>query len=1389
MDEPTPAPSRLTRLATRAVRAIVYAVAAVLLLLTLVWVALHAWIVPRIDDYRPRLEAVAARVVGLPLRIGQLRAQTTGLVPSFELREVAFLDPQGRTALLLPRVVFSLSFQSVLSLGFDQLYIDGPQLDVRRGADGRIRVGGLDLAATDADPAAGAEAADWFFSQREFVIRGGTVRWIDEWRRLPPLALTGVDFVLRNGARRHDMRLDASPPAGWGDRFTVIGQFRRPLLSRHAGRWSDWSGQAYADFGRVDVSRLRQHAHLGIEVGQGHGAVRLWTDVVDGEMTGITADLALGEVTATLGPDLRPLSLRGIQGRLGGRRLASGFELFTQALRFETADGLVWPGGNVFVSHAQPEGRMPAIGEIRADQLDLQALSRIASHLPLGTVTHGLLRDHATQGRVESLSVRWQGALPLPERYEARGRVRDLVLAAVPPGPPAGPDDVPLGLPGFAGATVDFDFNQGGGRLSLDIADGWVEFPGLFEEPRLPLRELAAEGQWQIQGERIAVTQARLRLANEDTQGEFRGSWQTSDPTRSASRSRFPGVLDLQGRFVRARADRVHRYLPRTLPETARHYVRDAISGGTASDFDVRIRGDLWDLPYSNPRLGEFRFAGRVQGVDMAYVPRRLQAPGDLPWPALNGISGELVFDRQSMRVSGASARSAAVPGWQFSRIEARIPDLAHSTVAVSADGRGPLSAALGMVRGSPLGDLTGQVLGQATAIGDAALALRLSVPVETPDRTRVQGTVTLAGNDLRITPDTPLLARARATVGFTEAGFSVAGGQARLLGGDARIEGGSRPVVPGRADPSVVLRAQGQFSAEGLRAAPELGFLSRLARHAQGASPYSAVLSFRRGHPELAVNTSLQGMALSLPAPLAKPAETALPLRFENALQRESLPPDGAAAARLRDLLQLDIGRILSLQYLRDVTDDAPRVLRGAIAVGLPPGESAPLPAEGVVANVNLAVVDLDAWEQALSAAAGTSLAAPGGGSPAPTPGAARPVAAASGYLPTSLAVRARELTLQGRQLHDVVVGGSRDGQTWRATLDARELNGYLEYRQPTGAGAGRVYARLARLSLAPAVASDVENLLEQQPASIPALDVVVDDFELKGRKLGRVEVDAVNRLVQGESAVREWRLNRLQLQMPEAQLTASGNWAAVAAQAATGGLGAAAPAGAERRRTVMNFRLDVADAGLLLARFGMKDVLRRGRGRLEGQAAWAGSPLTLDYPSLSGQINLAIESGQFLKADPGLAKLLGVLSLQSLPRRLILDFRDVFSEGFAFDFIRGDATIAAGVASTNNLQMKGVNAAVLMEGKADINRETQDLRVIVVPEIDAGTASLVATAINPAIGIGTFLAQLILRRPLIQATTQEFHIDGTWSDPRVTRVDRKAAPAEGAKPPGSTP
>ncbi len=1374
-------------------RLLLWLVAAVWLLFGATWGLLHGWIVPRIEEFRPRLEMAASKALGMPVLIGHISAQSEGMIPAFELRDVVLLDANGHEALRLPRLLAALSPSSLWGMGFERLFIDQPALEVRRTADGKIYVGGLDMSQSRGDDNA---AADWFFSQTEFSIRGGTVRWVDELRTAPPLALTAVDAVIRNGRRRHLMRLDATPPAEWGERFSLRGVFRQPLLTANAGRWTDWSGQLFAQFDRVDVSRVKRYVNLeslGIGVAGGNGSLRAWADVTRGQVTGATADLALIDVDTQLGRTLKPLALESVSGRVGGQRRDDGFDFYTENLRFKTRDGLQWPGGNLTVSATDTAGQSQQKVEMKADRLDLAALAQIANRLPLGTSTHALIESFAPRGLVEAVDVRWQGPRGAPTTFAAKGRVTGLEVVALTrasSGSGADSHQVP-GRPGVSGASVDFDVTQSGGKARVNISSGVLDLPGVFEDPRIHFDQMSLDAQWKLLNGKIDTQLNNIRFSNADAEGQAQASWHSADTSASGKASvdgkridNSMGVLDLQGSLSRGNGARVHRYLPLVLPDRVRHYVRDAVVRGDVSEVKFKVKGPVAQIPFSDPALGEFKVSARVKNGLFAYVPKLVQPRDAVAWPALTDLNGELVFNRASLEINGASAKFAGLPGLQIIKADARIPDLLHgATVDLIGNLKGPVSEVLGFVNASPVAAMTSQVLEKTVASGPGDYALRLSLPLFAIDKTRVQGTVSLPGNDVQFTPGSPMLGRLKGVLTFNETGFSVAGAQARLLGGDIRFDGGMRAPVRAAtaaggidAEASVSFKAQGTLTAEGLRQAKDLGFASRMAQNANGSTAYAATLGFRRGMTEVVVSSNLQGMALSLPAPMGKSAEALLPVKFEQSLLRESMGP----GQKLQDQLNLAVGNIASVTYIRDISGPEPRVVRGGIGVGLEAGESVHVLDNGVGANINLANVDLDAWERVLSAS--TAPAAPTAATG--SPGSRSSVSSeAMTYLPTRMAIRAQELLIEGRKLHRVVLGGSRDGLNWRGNIDAEELNGYVEFRQPGGGGAGaagRVFARLSRLSLGQSTAIDVESILDQQPANIPALDIVVDDLELRGRKLGRIEIDAVNRgalAVAREGGAREWRLNKFNVTLPEAVLTASGNWVAVNAQAPAAAVPGQRPQApvTERRRTVMNFKLDIADSGELLKRFGMKDVIRRGKGKMEGQVSWLGSPLTLDYPTMSGQFNINIESGQFLKADPGIAKLLGVLSLQSLPRRLTLDFRDVFSEGFAFDFVRGDVNINQGLAATNNLQMKGVNAAVLMEGSADIARETQDLKVVVVPEINAGTASLIATAINPAIGLGTFLAQYFLRRPLMQAATQEFHIDGSWANPKITKVERK--------------
>lgn len=1369
-------PSLPLKALTLTTRALLWLIVLAWLVFGAAWATLHLIIVPRIDELRPLLETRASQALGLPLRIGAIVAHDHRLLPSFELQEVLLFDRGGEPALYLPRVRATVSPRSLWNLGFEQLAIERPELDVRRSADGRFYVAGIEI-----DPGQGGDGrmSNWVFTQTEWLITDGRVRWHDELRNAPPVELQQVDLRLHNTGHLHELRLDAIPPEVLGDRLSLRGSFREPLFFADAGEWQRWQGQFYAVFERVDISELRRHVplppQLQLEMAGGSGALRAWVDVDQGRVSAVTADVALTQLDLRLGPELPVLELDRLAARVGLKALEGGYELSTQGLRFDTRDGLRWRGGDMRLSHVQPSASADsARGELRVSGVDLAALAALGQRLPLGPRLHRALQIYAPQGQVEQLQARWQGAWEAPGVFDARGRLSKLDVASHPQLQPLAEDAAPageIGSPGVRGLTLDFDLNQDGGRASVLVQQGHLELPGVFEQPRVELDQLAAELQWRRQGDQTRLQISNARFANAQAQGEFQLTWQTGTGAR-----RLPGELDLQGSFSRAELAALHRYLPQAIPAEVRSYLREALPQGRASGARFKVKGDLHDFPFHQSGQGEFRITAQVQDTRFVYVPASLQPAGQPAWPALNELRGDLQIDRSSLQLRNIGARVDGVPQLRIVKGEARIPDMMQG-VRVQTDLQlgGPLDELLtGLVRASPLDVMIGGVLRQARATGNAEVQLGLDLPLQDLERSAVRGQVKLAGNELLLAPRLPRLTRARGTVYFSEQGFALAGVQGRLLGGDVRAEGGTIALPGAEAGGVPRLRVQGTLTAQGLRQESQLGAAAALARRMSGSTGYTAEFGLRQGVPEFQFNSSLQGLALDLPAPLSKPAEAVLPLRLQAALiGAEAARAETATPARRQDLLRFDLGRLASVRYVREHGDGAVRVLRGAIGVGLAAGESVPLPDEGVVAQVQFDALDLDAWRQAAA-----TPAEPAAG------GVVVPVALQD-YLPTSVIVQGQTLQVGGQTLRQFIAGGTREGRVWRANLDARELSGYAEYRMPAQAGAGSVYARLARLVLGQENARGMENVLDEQPVGIPALDVAIQQFELRGKNLGRVEIEAVNRgLARRDAGAREWRLSRLHIKMPEAEFTASGNWAVYQEAGEPAGRlttpRASATSRGERRRTVMNFQLDVADAGGLLSRLGMPDVVRAGKGRMAGQVSWVGSPLGLDYPTLGGSFNVNIEEGQFLKADPGLAKLLSVLSLQSLPRRLTLDFRDVFSQGFAFDFVRGDVQVEQGLARTNNLQMKGVNAAVLMSGQADLARETQDLRVVIVPEINAGTASLVATWINPAVGLGTFLAQYLLRRPAMAAATQEFHITGTWSEPQMNKVEAPRPTAE---------
>jgi uncharacterized protein YhdP len=240
------------------------------------------------------------------------------------------------------------------------------------------------------------------------------------------------------------------------------------------------------------------------------------------------------------------------------------------------------------------------------------------------------------------------------------------------------------------------------------------------------------------------------------------------------------------------------------------------------------------------------------------------------------------------------------------------------------------------------------------------------------------------------------------------------------------------------------------------------------------------------------------------------------------------------------------------------------------------------------------------------------------------------------------------------------------------------------------------------------------------------------------------------------GEPDAGGWKISKLNLTQAHGSLQAQGNWTLRAGQT----------------RTSMSGEIKAQDTGLLLQDLGYSKALARGKTSLRAQLDWPGDPGDFVVANLNGGMDLDCQSGQFLTVEPGVGRLIGLLSLQSLPRRITLDFRDIFSEGFAFDSLGGHIEVKQGVLSTKNLEMKGPAANIALTGKASVITETADLDVKVSPAVGNGV-SLASTVVGgPVVGAATYLIQRLLSNPIDQLLTYHYEVTGPWEDPQVNRV-----------------
>ncbi|MCK7492745.1 MAG: hypothetical protein MZW92_15330 [Comamonadaceae bacterium] len=472
------------------------------------------------------------------------------------------------------------------------------------------------------------------------MIRDATLQWHDVQRGAPPLELKHVNLRLDNGGSRHRFGLTASRRRRWRRRIDVRGDFRgRDLIVSE-----EWEGEAYAELAYADLAVWRQWIDYPLELPQGSGALRLWVEVAQKSLTSVTADVAADNVRLRLKPELPLLDLAALNGRITARLPRDGFEVGGRRLALATRDGVRVAPTDFSLIWRAADTKAKGRGELTADGLDLDALAKLAAHLPLDAGTRQRLAEARALGKLFDVALGWSGAADAPETYSVRARFEQFGINPL------------AAMPGCAGISGSLEGDEKGGRITLASRGAALMLPQAFHEPRMDLEQLHAQASWSLAAGAVEVQLKSLAFENRDASGSAFGHYRTT--------GQDAGEIDLTARLTRGDADAVWRYLPRVVGPEVRDWLKHSIVGGRSDDTRLLLKGKLKDFPFADSKLGLFRVSGRFGGAALRF------APG---WPELTKIGGELLFEGKRMLIT---SNQGAVYGVSVDGATAEIADL-----------------------------------------------------------------------------------------------------------------------------------------------------------------------------------------------------------------------------------------------------------------------------------------------------------------------------------------------------------------------------------------------------------------------------------------------------------------------------------------------------------------------------------------------------------------------------------------------------------------------------------------------------------------------------------------------------------------------------------------
>lgn len=881
---------------------------------------------------------------------------------------------------------------------------------------------------------------------------------------------------------------------------------------------------------------------------------------------------------------------------------------------------------------------------------------------------------------------------------------------------------------GFASGLFQHSPELSGINVNLSAAGVSLE-TDMFDPSTIELDTVSAELLFKRSASGLySVSLTTMNLGNQELRASLQGSWRQE-------KNLAAGVAQLQGSLSQVDATRLYKYLPVSVDRDTRQWFHDSIAKGLFPQVTFLVNGNLDDFPFNAPgSTGRFQLNGPFRNLTVDYAPGTKDEEG---WPPLIDMNGTLSIDRMALNIKADSGMVTDLKGVRipFQNLTARIPDMDLDPVlSMTAALRGEAGQVLNLARSTALDEYVGNYIEGVVASGVVEIPLTLTVNLIEPENVRFQASLNFNGSTFKLPGSIPDVEQLRGIIDISNNRVAFQDVRAKFMGGDVRVSGDL-------GENSKGMQAEGTIGIAALRKeipSKAMGVLNGSTQYRLQAMPRPS------GGMEMVLSSSLQGIQIDLPAPFGKASKEPLPL----SVKWTQVPHQKST----QESLVLGLGELINARLERNQdTKNGPHFQRGVIGIGLTP----PMPVNGLTVDVRLASLDWEYW----SAFMDDLMDASPDKKPKSNQGALLPQLARA-HLKTDRFVWSDIL------LTDLDISATQPQLgNWTVRMESEETVGTVSWKEASGAIAGRVIARFTKLALGspedPEKAAQAHAVTEGQWSDIPAIDMTVDDFTLYGNRLGTVRILGTN-LERGK----RWSLESLEVTNPHARLTAQGELRLSGVD----------------RGLAMKAKLDIEDLGRLSDFMGMPDRVKEGKGSLTAEVDWLNFPWIYSYAGLSGKAKVVLDKGVFVHVNSKSARLLELLSIQSVQRLFKLDFRpsNEFEGGFPFSTITGDLQIKQGIANTDNLTVRSPIAEIMMTGSSNMVSKTWDMRANVKPIFDmSGAAIATGFAVNPLVGLSALVTQFLLRTPLERAMTARYKVTGSWDDPKLDPLtDSESAP-----------